>query len=58
MTSDAFFSCRSGRYKSYVVFPVLREWINNKENVAVLGFDLILCDNMDIFDGFRPSVIF
>ena len=48
----------SGRYKTYMVLPVLRECINNAKNVAVFGFLLILCDNMDIFHRFRPSAIF
>ena len=47
----------SGRYKRYMVLPVLRECINNAENVAVFGFWHILCDNMDIFHRFRPSAI-
>ena len=38
----------SGRYKRYMVLPVLRECINSAKNVAVSGFQLILCDNMDI----------
>ena len=41
-----------------MVLPVLCECINNAENVAVFGFQLILCDNMDIFHRFRPSAIF
>ena len=48
----------SGRYKTNTIFPVLRECTNSAENVAVVEFFLILCDNMDIFDGFRPSTIF
>ena len=32
------FQTGSGRYKRYMVFPVLRECINNAENVAVFGF--------------------
>ena len=27
-------------------------------NVAIIGLELILCDNMGIFDRFRPSAIF
>ena len=41
-----------------MVLLVLREYINSTENMAVFGFKLILCDNMDIFYGFRPSAIF
>ena len=48
----------SGRYKRYMVLPVLGECINSAKNVAVSGFQLILCDNMDIFHRFRPSAIF
>ena len=41
-----------------MVLTVLRECINSTENVAVVAFEHILCDNMDIFDGFRPLAIF
>ena len=41
-----------------MVLPVLHETINNAENVAVFGFKLILCENLDIFHRFRPSAIF
>ena len=44
------FQTGSGRYKRYMVLLVLRECKNNTENVAVFGFELILCDNMDIFN--------
>ena len=52
------FQTGSERYKRCMVLPALRECINSTENVAVFGISLILCDNMDIFDGFRPSAIF
>ena len=32
------FQTGSGRYKRHMVLPVLREFINSKENVAVFGF--------------------
>ena len=41
-----------------MVLPVLSESINNAENVAVWGFKLILCDNLDIFHRFTPAAIF
>ena len=47
-----------GNVRAILYFWVLRECKNNEENVVVLGFYLILCGNMDIFDGFRPSAIF
>ena len=34
------FQTGSGRYKRYMLLPVLRECINNAENVAVLDFSL------------------
>ena len=32
------FQTGSGRYKRYMVLSILRECINNAENVAVFGF--------------------
>ena len=39
------------------MLTVLLESINNTENMAV-GFYLVSCDNMHIFDIFRPFAIF
>ena len=41
-----------------MVLPALRDCINSTKNVADVGFEHILYDNMDILDGIRPSAIF